>query len=82
MKCLIWFQKYYEMFDLAQNYYEMFDLVQNIRKGISQCHLQAKSCRTHDSSTNYFACFESLCPSQQFFSHVATVSFLPGLNHY
>ena len=29
-----------------------------------------------------FACLDVLCPSQQFFSHVWAISYLPGLNKY
>ena len=28
----------------------------------------------------FFVCFDALCPSQQLFSHVRTISCLPGLN--
>ena len=30
----------------------------------------------------FFVPFDALCPSQQFFSHVRTNSYLPGLNQY
>ena len=33
-----------------------------------------------NTGSEMFVCFESLCPSQQVFSHVRTV--LPGLNQY
>ena len=29
---------------------------------------------------NDFVCVDALSPSQQFFSHAGTISFLPGLN--
>ena len=31
---------------------------------------------------NLFVCVDALSPSQQFFSHVGTISCLPGLNWY
>ena len=30
----------------------------------------------------FFVCVDALHPSQQFFSHVGTISYLPGLNQY
>ena len=27
-------------------------------------------------------CVDALCPSQEFFSHVMTISYLPGFNQY
>ena len=29
-----------------------------------------------------FVCYDTLCPSQQFFSHVETIFCLPGVNQY
>ena len=34
------------------------------------------------TSTILFVCFDALQPSQQFFSHVGTINYLPGLNQY
>ena len=30
----------------------------------------------------FFVCFDALHPRKQFFSHVKTISYLPGLNQY
>ena len=31
---------------------------------------------------SHFFCIDALCPSQQFFSHVGTISCFPGFNQY